>query len=276
MVDVSKVYMDTNYRLHYPPGASHMDNFPEELRSVVHDHWAQFPPQHPLVVDLFGLFFLFLTFVCLFGNGLVIYVFLSTKSLRTPTNMFIVNLAISDSGIMFSQGPLMFINAFNSDFWMWGPFVCRLYGCLGGIFGVVSIMTMVVIGYDRFNVIVKGFKGTKITHPLALLIILAIWGYATASCIPPFFGWGGYMLEGLFITCSYDYLSDDWNHKSFILYAFVFNYCLPVTLVLFFYSQIVKAVVAHEAALKAQAKKMNVDSLRSNAVRTFKIHIFIT
>ena len=30
-----------------------------------------------------------------------------------------------------------------------------------------------------------------------------------------------------------------------------------------FYSSIVKAVVAHEQALKAQAKKMNVDSLRS-------------
>jgi len=29
--------------------------------------------------------------------------------------------------------------------------------------------------------------------------------------------------------------------------------------------KIVKAVVAHEAALRAQAKKMNVDSLRSNA-----------
>ena len=36
--------------------------------------------------------------------------------------------------------------------------------------------------------------------------------------------------------------------------------------VVFFYSQIVKAVWAHEAELKAQAKKMNVDSLRSNVV----------
>lgn len=79
------------------------------------------------------------------------------------------------------------------------------------------------------------------------------------------------MLEGLFITCSYDYLSDDWNHKSFILYAFIFNYCVPVTFVIFFYSQIVKAVVSHEAALKAQAKKMNVDSLRSNPVSIFSL-----
>ena len=44
-----------------------------------------------------------------------------------------------------------------------------------------------------------------------------------------------------------------------------------------------KAVVAHEAALRAQAKKMNVDSLRSNAkdegesaeVRIAKVHAFV-
>ena len=69
------------------------------------------------------------------------------------------------------------------------------------------------------------------------------------------------------MTCSFDYLSDDWNRKSFVLYAFICNYCFPISLVIFFYSQIVKAVVAHESALKAQAKKMNVDSLRSNQVR---------
>ena len=34
--------------------------------------------------------------------------------------------------------------------------------------------------------------------------------------------------------------------------------------IIFFYSQIVGAVVAHERALRAQAKKMNVESLRSN------------
>ena len=44
--------------------------------------------------------------------------------------------------------------------------------------------------------------------------------------------------------------------------------------IIFFYSQIVHAVVAHERALKAQAKKMNVDSLRSNQVTiSFQISI---
>ena len=40
---------------------------------------------------------------------------------------------------------------------------CQLYAAMGGIFGTASLLTMIVIGYDRYNVIVKGFTGTKIT-----------------------------------------------------------------------------------------------------------------
>ena len=82
--------------------------------------------------------------------------------------------------------------------------------------------------------------------------------------MPPFLGWGGYAPEGLLVTCSYDYLTQDWNERTFMYYAFAFNYTVPMLTVIFFYIQIVKAVVAHEAAMKAQAKKMNVDSLKSN------------
>lgn len=55
-------------------------------------------------------------------------------------------------------------------------------------------MTMVVIGYDRFNVIVRGFKGQKITPGIAFFILIAIWAYSVGVCIPPFLGWGGYAL----------------------------------------------------------------------------------
>lgn len=133
--------------------------------------------------------------------------------------------------------------------------------------GTVSIMSMVVIGYDRYNVIVKGFSGTKITPFKAFVIILFIWLYSCGVCCPPFLGWGNYALEGLFMTCSYDYMTEDWNTKTFIIYAFVFNYCLPMAAVIFFYSQIAQSVFQHEAAMKEQAKKMNVDSLRSGQVK---------
>lgn len=195
----------------------------------------------------------------------MIIIFLITKNLRTPTNLFIVNLAFSDLCMMTTQALPVSINAFVEDVWMYGPLMCRVYACIGGIFGTSSLLMMVAIGYDRYNVIVKGISGFRISYGVALLIILTIWTYSTLVCIPPFLGWGGYALEGLMVTCSYDYLSTDWNHKSFMLYAFIGNFSIPVLTVICFYTSICKAVIMHEAALKAQAKKMNVDSLRSNA-----------
>lgn len=259
------IYMDSSYKLVYPEGAKHVDDIPKDFMDLglIHEHWTKFPPQHPLVNHIVGIIFFFLWVVNIFGNGMVIYIFLKTKTLRTPTNMFVVNLAVSDLIMMTTMGLPVAINAFTQRWWMWGKLGCNLYALVGAICGDTSILTMVVIGYDRYNVIVKGFTGVKINAPKAIIILLVCWGYSTAVSIPPFFGWGGYSLEGLLITCSYDYLSQDWNHKSFMLFAFIFNYCCPMSAIIFFYAQITKAVVAHEAALKAQAKKMNVESLRS-------------
>ncbi|XP_023334325.1 compound eye opsin BCRH2 isoform X3 [Eurytemora carolleeae] len=257
------VYLDSNYGLVYPEGATHYDGIPKDLNEIFHPHWGTFPPQHPMVNHVVGFAYIILWLISFFGNGCVVYIFLKTKSLRTPTNMFIVNLAVSDLCMMTTQGPPVTINAFIQRYWMFGVTGCKVYALTGGIFGTISILSMVVIGYDRYNVICKGFNGVKITAGKAFGLILFMWLYSTAVCLPPFFGWGGYATEGTLITCSYDYLTQDWNHKTFMLYAFIFNYCTPMVLVISFYTQIVKAVVMHEAALKAQAKKMNVESLRS-------------
>ncbi len=74
------------------------------------------------------------------------------------------------------------------------------------------------------------------------------------------------LAEGLLVSCSFDYLSDNWTSKSYSLFIFFFDFCVPLMFISYFYSFIVKAVVAHERALREQAKKMNVESLRSNEV----------
>jgi len=257
-----KIFMDASYNLFYPKGANQLFDVPQELNPILDDHWKQFPPQHPLIPHIFGILFFFLWMVNFVGNGLVIYCFLKTKALRTPTNMFVVNLAASDLVMMTTMGLPVTINAFTQRYWMWGVLACQLYACIGAICGTASILTMVVIGYDRYNVIVKGIGGAKITPGKAFIALVFIWGYASLVSATPFFGWGGYGTEGLLMTCSYDYLKPDWNHKSFVLFAFIFNYMIPLSMIIFFYSKIVKAVVMHEAALRAQAKKMNIESLR--------------
>ena len=59
----------------------------------------------------------------------------------------------------------------------------------------------------RYNVIVKGFAGVKITAGKAFIMLTTIWGYSVVVSSMPFFGWGGYMTEGGLMTCGYDYLS---------------------------------------------------------------------
>lgn len=261
----SGLYMDSEYYAQYPPGMKMTDGIPEDVMAIIHPHWTQFPPVNPLIPHFFGIIFFFLWIMSFVGNGCVIFIFLKVKSLRTPTNMFIVNLAVSDMIMMTTMGPSVTINILIQRYWIWGAFGCKLYGLTGAVCGTVSIYTMVVIGYDRYNVIVKGFSGTKISMGKAFGILLAIWTYSIGVSLPGLFGiWGGYATEGMLLTCGYDYMSEDLNNRSYILFVCFFDYFLPMILVFFYYSSIVKAVWAHEEALKAQAKKMNVESLRSN------------
>ena len=144
-----------------------------------------------------------------------------------------------------------FYSQFTKVFYYQNTYLgCKVYGFLGGVFGTCSIMTMVLIGYDRYNIIVKGLSGTRITSCMASYLLLLIWTYSILICIGPFFGWGNYKAEGLVITCSYDFLSTGVNERTFVLFAFLFNYFIPMLFICVYYYYIVKAVVAHEAALR--------------------------
>ena len=78
--------------------------------------------------------------------------------------MFVVNLAFSDLCMMISQCPMFVYNSFNGGVWLFGPFMCELYACTGSVFGLCSICTMAAISYDRYNVIVNGMNGTRMTY----------------------------------------------------------------------------------------------------------------
>ena len=67
-----------------------------------------------------------------------------------------------------------------------------------------------------------------------------------------------------FCRCSYDYVTQTFTNQLSILLLCIFNYLVPLFIILFAYYGIVQAVFKHEDELRQQAKKMNVASLRSN------------
>merc|ERR1711872_966913 len=129
--------------------------------------------------------------------------------------------------------------------------------------GVCSIYTLACISADRYNIICNGFNGPKLTKGKATGMAMVCWTMTLLTSSPPFFGWGGYSLEGILTSCSFDYLSQDIGTITYNLFMFIFNYCCPLMVIIGSYAMIVKSITAHESAMRAQAAKMNVKSLRT-------------
>ncbi|CAH4030808.1 opsin-1-like [Pieris brassicae] len=240
-----------------------IDKVLPEMMHLIDPYWYQFPPLNPLWHALLGFTISVLAFISITGNGMVVYIFSTTKSLKTPSNLLVVNLAFSDFLMMAMMAPPMVVNSYNET-WVFGPTACQFYACFGSLFGCVSIWTMTAIAFDRYNVIVKGIAAKPMTINSALLRILGVWLFSLAWTLAPIFGWSRYVPEGNMTACGTDYLSKDWFSRSYIILYAIACYFLPLFLIVYSYWFIVQAVAAHERAMREQAKKMNVASLRSS------------
>nr|ACR24651.1 permethrin resistance-associated opsin [Culex pipiens pallens] len=240
-----------------------VDKVPADMLHMVDAHWYQFPPMNPLWHAMLGWAIFFLCLISLIGNGMVINIFTSTKTLKTPSNLLVVNLAFSDFLMMFTMGPPMVMNCYYET-WVFGPFACEVYAMCGSLFGCASIWTMTLIAFDRYNVIVKGLAAKPMTNSGAMIKILGVWAFSLFWTLAPFFGWNRYVPEGNMTACGTDYLTQTWLSRSYILIYAIFVYWLPLLTIIYSYTFILKAVSAHEESMREQAKKMNVASLRSS------------
>ncbi|XP_042857316.1 compound eye opsin BCRH1-like, partial [Penaeus japonicus] len=130
-VTVPMAYRGGGVSFGYPEGFTLMDLVPDDVKPLVHPHWSKFPPVNPMWHYLLAGIYMILGFLSFFGNGLVMYLFLCKKSLRSPANMFVVNLAFSDFMMMVSQFPMFVMNCFSGGYWSLGAFACQLHAFTG-------------------------------------------------------------------------------------------------------------------------------------------------
>ncbi|KAM4728768.1 melanopsin-like [Anableps anableps] len=176
------------------------------------------------------------------GNALVIYVFCWSKTLRTPSNLLVVNLAVADFLMSLTQSPVFFVASLHHR-WVFGEFACELYAFCGALFGITSMMTLTAIAVDRC---------LAITRPLAQLggvsrrrlyvVVVGVWVYSLGWSLPPFFGWSAYIPEGLQTSCSWDYMSFTVTVRTYTVLLFVSVFFIPLTVIAICYLAIFRAV----------------------------------
>ncbi|XP_077437364.1 melanopsin-A-like [Vanacampus margaritifer] len=178
----------------------------------------------------------------LIGNFMVIYAFSRSRSLRTPPNMFIINLAITDLLMCVTQAPVFFTSSMHKR-WIFGEKACELYAFCGALFGICSMITLMVIAVDRYFVITRPLTSIGVlSRKRALAILAAAWAYSLGWSLPPFFGWSAYVPEGLLTSCTWDYMTFTPSVRAYTMLLFVFVFFLPLLVIVYCYVFIFRAI----------------------------------
>ncbi|XP_032921522.1 melanopsin isoform X2 [Catharus ustulatus] len=176
------------------------------------------------------------------GNFMVLYAFCRSRSLQTPANILIINLAISDFLMSITQSPVFFTSSLYKH-WIFGEKGCELYAFCGALFGITSMITLMVIALDRYFVITKPLASVGVTSKKkALIILVGVWLYSLAWSLPPFFGWSAYVPEGLLTSCSWDYMTFTPSVRAYTMLLFCFVFFIPLIAIIYSYVSIFEAI----------------------------------
>ncbi|XP_050928957.1 neuropeptide FF receptor 2-like [Lates calcarifer] len=171
--------LNTTWESPNPSNSSSLQENPLTNQDIT---YVDFYLHKPSVVAVFTVSYLLIFVVCMVGNGVVCFIVLRSKNMRTVTNLFILNLAISDLLVGIFCMPTTLVDNIITG-WPFGSIVCKLSGMVQGISVSASVFTLVAIAVDRFRCIVYPFK-QKLTIATSKLIIVIIWVLAVSIMCP--------------------------------------------------------------------------------------------
>ncbi|XP_034743854.1 pinopsin-like [Etheostoma cragini] len=185
-----------------------------------------------------------LGFIGIFGfinNLLVLVLFFRYKILRSPINLLLINIAISDLLVCVLGTPFSFAASMKGR-WLIGEGGCVWYGFANSLFGIVSLISLAVLSYERYSTMVAPTEADSSNYRNISLGITLSWVYSLIWTMPPLFGWSHYGPEGPGTTCSVNWTAKTANNISYIICLFVFCLIVPFLVIVFCYGKLLCAI----------------------------------
>lgn len=121
------------------------------------------------------------------GNILVCTAVAIVRRLRTPSNLLIVSLAVSDLLVAVMVMPLATMYEVMGR-WALGKAVCDMWTSLDVLLCTASILNLCAISVDRYFVITRPFQYAMKRTPVRMAaMIVAVWVLSALISIPPLF-----------------------------------------------------------------------------------------
>lgn len=107
--------------------------------------------------------------------------------------------------------------------------------------GIVSLISLVILSYDRYSTLtVYNKAGPDYRKPL--LAIGGSWLYSLFWTVPPLLGWSSYGIEGAGTSCSVSWTVQTAQSHAYIICLFTFCLGLPMLVMIYCYSRLLLAV----------------------------------
>ena len=178
------------------------------------------------------------------GNILVIVAVCKTPGLRTSTNYYYVNMAVSDFFSCLTTWPLYVTDEIVTSSGSLLQGSLATIGCKVGVYfkmlsAIVSILSLVLIAVDRFVAIVFPLKVRLIKRKIRTSLLLPTWLISMAFCIPVFYY---FRMEkvGQETFCRFS-----WNSYARMVYyitGLAFFEVIPLIIIIILYSCIVRVL----------------------------------
>ena len=195
------------------------------------------------VATIFTVALSIISFFASTGNLLVIGTFIKIVTLKTSSNYYIVNMAISDLvsivlawPLYATEGMLKAGGSLIEDPKL-ATFACKLGIYSRAVSYVVSIQSLVLITVDRFIAIVFPLKTLKITSRIRAVFLVLTWVLPLLAFIP-YFAYSEIVKEGQQTFCRN--MMSGLALTIYHLVGFVVIYCVPLILILVLYHLIMK------------------------------------
>ncbi|KAM8819696.1 short-wave-sensitive opsin 1 [Eudromia elegans] len=187
-------------------------------------------------------------------NAVVLVVTVKYKKLRQPLNYILVNISLG--GFVFCVFCVFMVFVSSSQgYFVFGRHLCALEGFMGSTAGLVTGWSLAFLAFERYIVICKPFGNFRFSARHALAVVAATWVIGVGVSLPPFFGWSRYIPEGLQCSCGPDWYTVGTKYKSeyYTWFLFIFCFIVPLSLIVFSYSQLLSALRAVAAQQQESA-----------------------
>lgn len=196
--------------------------------------------KEPLTIALIVLYSI-VFFVGLLGNIFVIITVFHYKHMRTLTNVFLVNLAISDLLVVLFCIPITLGTSVYKDY-VYGIGMCKLTSFLQGSAISVSSLSLLTISINRFIAIHRPLRARIIfSKRRVYFVIVAIW-CMSFSVFVPLLVVNEIQNTGIPSFFNRRICSEKWDQpngkKSYDIMVFICIFLIPMLAMVFSYTKI--------------------------------------